>query len=146
MFWRGLKKPIKLQHCVFLIVLITVMSAFNESVVAIPNVGELKNISPYDPYVTPQENIALMSQAMLFDLYTRIERAITLKFGDIRASSYDISGVRKDAHGGFNVKVTGYVEHGAVVDYVEIVLGSPHFGRGLVVENIIITGTKKKVE
>lgn len=68
-----------------------------------------------------------------------------MKFGDIRASSYEIAGVRKDGHGGFKVKVTGYVEHGVVVDYVEIILGSPQFGSELVVENIIITGTTKKV-
>lgn len=37
------------------------------------------------------------------------------------------------------------MEHGAVVNYVEIFLGSPQFGSELVVENII-TGTKKKVD
>ncbi|WP_307448739.1 hypothetical protein [Paenibacillus sp. V4I3] len=68
-----------------------------------------------------------------------------MKFWDVRASSYEIAGVRKDGHGGFNVRVTGYVEHGAVVDYVEIIFGSPQFGSELVVENIINTGTKKKV-
>ena len=146
MFWRGFKNSIILQLCVFLIVIIAVMSAFDDSVVAAPNVGELKNINPYDPYVAPHENIALMSEALLFDLYSRIEGAVSLKFGDIKASSYEIAGIRKDGHGGFNVKVTGYVEHGAVVDYVEIILGSPQFGSELVVENIIITGTKKKVD
>ncbi|MDQ0878833.1 hypothetical protein QFZ77_007492 [Paenibacillus sp. V4I3] len=54
MFWRGLKNSIILQLCVFLIVIIAAMSAFDDSVVAAPNIGELKNISPYDPNVAPQ--------------------------------------------------------------------------------------------
>ncbi|MDQ0888814.1 hypothetical protein QFZ81_003902 [Paenibacillus sp. V4I9] len=146
MFWKGLKNTIRLELCVFLIVFIAIMSVFENSVIAAPSEGELKKISPYDPYVAPHENIALMKEAMLFEFYSRIEKAVILKFGNIRASSYEIAGVRKDGHGGFNVKVTGYVEHGAVVDYVEIILGSPHFGSELVVENLIITGTKKKVD
>jgi len=82
----------------------------------------------------------------LFELNSRIEEAVMLKFGNTGATFYEIAGVRKDGHGGFNVKVTGYVEYGAIVDNVEIILGSPQFGSVLVVGKIIITGTKRKVK
>ncbi|GGA16859.1 hypothetical protein GCM10008018_71600 [Paenibacillus marchantiophytorum] len=52
----------------------------------------MKKISPYDPYVAPHENIDLMKEAMLFELYSRIEQAVILKFGHTGARFYEIAG------------------------------------------------------
>lgn len=70
MFWKGFKYTFRLEAYVFLIVFIVFMLIFNKSVVAAPpSDGELKKISPYDPYVAPLGNIDLMKEAMLFELY-----------------------------------------------------------------------------
>jgi hypothetical protein len=73
MFKKAFKNTFKLEPCVILIAIIALMLVINNSVVAsTPRDGELKKISPCDPYVAPHENIDLMKEAMLFELYSRI--------------------------------------------------------------------------
>jgi hypothetical protein len=140
-------------HLVFLqvIVITTLMSAFEGAVSAIeptPSSGEppiLQEGSPYDPFVAPKTNIELMSEVLLFEVYQRIEKVVITKFGKVKSESFGVAGIRKDGHGGYCVKVNGYVEHGSVFDYVDIYLGSPHFNSGLQVERIVVTHSEKSV-
>jgi hypothetical protein len=111
-----------------------------------PKPPVLQDRSPYDPYVAPKTNPDLMYQVLLFDLYPRIEEAVISKFGKVKSESFGIAGVRKDGHGGYGIKVAGYVEHGSVVDYIDIYIGSPHFNSGLVVESIVVTWSEKAVQ
>jgi hypothetical protein len=59
---------------------------------------------------------------------------------------YPINWGSRCGHGGFGIKVAGYVEHGSVVDYVDIYLGSPHFNSGLAIERIVVTRSEKAVK
>jgi hypothetical protein len=132
-----------------MIVVTVLISGFEGVASAIeppPKPPILQNRSPYDPYVAPKTNTDLMYQVLLFDLYPRIEKAVISEFGKVKSESFGVAGVRKDGHGGYGVKIAGYVEHGSVVDYVDIYLGSPHFNSGLAVESIVITRSEKAVK
>ncbi|MCK9862128.1 hypothetical protein [Paenibacillus sp. ATY16] len=94
--------------------------------------------SPYDPFIEPKTNINLMNEVFLFELSTRIERAVKDKFREIISESYEITGIRADGHGGYSVRVHGRIEHGKVVDDVNIYFDSPHFNSGLVFSRIEI--------
>jgi hypothetical protein len=94
--------------------------------------------SPYDPFVEPKTNINLMNEVFLFELSTRIEKAVKDKFGEILSESYEINGIRADGHGGYSVRVHGRIAHGTVEDDVNIYFESPHFNSGLVFSRIDI--------
>ncbi|MFC4811818.1 DUF3888 domain-containing protein [Paenibacillus sp. GCM10023250] len=96
--------------------------------------------SPHDPFVEPEKDTKMMNLVLLFELGSRIDKAVKEEFGEINSSLYEISGIRADGHGGFNVRVHGLITHGPVQDEVNIYFSAPHFNSGLMYSGIEVIG------
>ncbi|QHW30994.1 hypothetical protein GZH47_09110 [Paenibacillus rhizovicinus] len=101
--------------------------------------------SPHDLYVEPLSNMKLVNEVLLFELHSRIDQAVSGKFGAVQSASYEVDGIRADGHGGYSVKIHGRIAHGSVMDEVDIYLDSPYFDSGLAVSRIeILHGNEAK--